>query len=86
MSNDIITLKDLIKGKKWKELLYSLFESRNEDIKDRYNEAIRIYGEDLKKHKEVYMQELSSIDKLYETDLLRYIAKTLCAIKHKLEG
>ena len=84
MEEECVTLQDLVKGKKWKEFLQEVFKSKDDEIRNYWNEAIQAYNEDLKVQKEEMNKELESIDRLFDTDLLRYIAKVLCMIKYKL--
>lgn len=83
MSEEIM-LQELLKGKKWKEFLQEVFKSKDDEIRNYWNEAIQAYDKDLKVQKEEMNKELESIDRLFDTDLLRYIAKVLCMIKYKL--
>lgn len=78
------TIKELCKGKNWKELLQEVFKSKDDEVRSYWNEAMQAYDEDLKVQKEEMNKELESIDRLFDTDLLRYIAKVLCKIKYKL--
>ena len=68
------------------KFLKSIFTTKDSELSDRYNEAIRLYGEELKQHKKEVLAEMEKIDKMYETELLRYIAKTLFTIKDKLNN
>ena len=77
--------KDLEKRSKWKEIIHELFESSDGNLADRYNKAIEDYNEYLGQRKEEYEKEYESIDRLFDTDLLRYIAKVLCNIKYKMD-
>lgn len=71
--------------KTFKEKLKEFFTEKGESIGEKYNRAIEEYNEYLKQRNEEYKQELESIDRLYDTDLLRYIARVLCDIKYKLK-
>lgn len=71
--------------KTFKEKLKDFFTEKGESIGEKYNRAIGEYQEYLAKRKEEYKQELASIDRLYDTDLLRYIARVLCDIKYKID-
>lgn len=51
------------------------------ELGSEYNKVL----ENLEQRKESYNQELESIDRLYDTDLLRYIARVLCDIKYRLK-
>ena len=78
-------VKDLEKRSKWKEIIRELFESSDRNLANRYNKAIEDYSDYLEKRKEEYEKEYESIDRLFDTDLLRYIAKVLCTIKYKMD-
>ena len=84
MEEECVALQDLVKGKKWKEFLQEVFKSKDDEIRSYWNEAIQEYNKDLKLRKEEMDKELESIDRLFDTDLLRYIAQVLCMIKYKL--
>lgn len=85
VSKEEAIAKDLEKRSKWKEVIRELFESSDRNLADRYNKAIEDYSDYLEKRKEEYEKEYESIDRLFDTDLLRYIAKVLCTIKYKMD-
>lgn len=73
-------------GMSFKEKLKEFFKhGSGETLADRYNKAIEDYSDYLEKRKEEYEKECESIDRLFDTDLLRYIAKVLCTIKYKMD-
>lgn len=67
-----------------KEVFYEIFNGSTEALGEKYNEALESYNDYLKQRKIDYKQEIDSINTLHDTDLLRYIAKTLCDIKYKI--
>lgn len=73
-------------GMSFKEKLKEFFKpGSGETLVDRYNKVIELYNEELKQRKVEYEKEYESIDRLFDTDLLRYIAKVLCTIKYKMD-
>jgi len=73
------------KGNPWKNLLNWLTSSsREESLNYTYNRALEEYQKEMSNRRKAYKEERDSIDNLYDTDLLRYIAKTLCDIKHSI--
>ncbi len=82
--SEAINEKGSEKVSNWKKLIHELFESNEERISTSYNEALEDYKKYLEGKKEEYQKEYESIDRLFDTDLLRYIAKVLCTIKYKL--
>lgn len=85
MSKEEVLVKDLEKRSKWKEIIHELFKSSDENLASKYNKAIEDYNNYLEQRKEEYQKEYESIDRLFDTDLLRYIAKVLCTIKYKMD-
>lgn len=72
-------------SEEFKEKVKEFFKDSCEIISEKYNETIEDYNSRLKKNREEHQKELESIDRLYDTDLLRYIARVLCDIKYKLK-
>ena len=83
MSN--VTLKDLLKGRKWKELITHIFADKDEDtLENVWQKAIEEQAREIKEYHKETESTLRKIDEMSSEEVLKFIAKTLYKISRRL--
>ena len=80
-----ITLKDLLKGKKWKEFITHIFADKDEDtFESVWQKAIEEQTKELKEYHKETESTLRKIDEMTSEEVFKFIAKTLYKMSRKL--